>query len=65
MLWITIISQETEYKPRKERISEINNNMKKERTKAGNSNLSKIRENMSKDKKKQMIFFNNYVIIIG
>ena len=44
-----IISQSTEYKPNKERISEIKNNIKKEKTKAENANLSRIRENMSTD----------------
>ena len=44
-----IISRNTEYKPNKERISEIKNNIKKGRTEAQNTNLSRIRENMSKD----------------
>ena len=68
MLWITIISQDTEYKPRKEQISEINNNIKKERTKDENTNLSKIRENMSKDQIKandilQQLGYNNWLSI--
>ena len=44
-----IIRQNTGYKPNKERISEIKNNIKKERSKAENTNISRIRENMSKD----------------
>ena len=45
-----IISQDTEHKPNKEQISEIKNNIKKEKNKAENTNLSRIRENMSKNK---------------
>ena len=44
-----IISQDAVYKPNKERISEIKKNIKKERNKAENTNLSRIRENMSKN----------------
>ena len=44
-----IISQNTEYKPNKERISETKNNIKKGRTESENTNLRKIRENMSKE----------------
>ena len=44
-----IISQSKDYKPNKERISEIKNNIKKGRTEAENTNLSRIRENMSTD----------------
>ena len=44
-----IIRQDTECKPNKERISEIKNNNNKERTKAENISLSRIRENMPKD----------------
>ena len=44
-----IISQNTKYKPNKERISEIKNNIKKGRTEAENANLSKIRENIFND----------------
>ena len=44
-----IISQNTKCKPITERISEIENNIKKGRTEAENTNLSRIRENMSKD----------------
>ena len=44
-----IISQNTEYKPSKDRISEIKNSIKKGRTETENTNLSIIRENMSKD----------------
>ena len=43
------ISQDTKYKPNKERISEIKTNIKKERTKSENTNLRRITENMSKD----------------
>ena len=43
-----MINQNTEYKLNKERISKIKNNIKKGRTEAENSNLSLIRENMSK-----------------
>ena len=43
-----IISQNTEDKPNKERISEIKNNIKKGRTETENTNLIRIRENMSK-----------------
>ena len=43
-----IISQSTDYKPYKERISEIKN-IKKWRTEAENTNLSRIRRNMSTD----------------
>ena len=46
---VDIISQSTDYKSNKERISEIKNNIKKGRTKAENTNLSRIRENMSTD----------------
>ena len=42
------ISQNIEHKTNKERISEIKNNIKKERSKAENTDLSRIRENMSK-----------------
>ena len=45
-----IISQNTEYKRNKERISRIKNNVKKGRTEAENRNLSRISENMSKIK---------------
>ena len=45
-----IISQNTEYKRNKQRISRIKNNVKKGRTEAENSNLSRISENMSKIK---------------
>ena len=44
-----IIIQNTEYKPNKERISKIKNNIKKERTEAEDTNLSRIRENICKD----------------
>ena len=44
-----IISQNTKCKPNTERISEIKNNIKKGRTEAENKNLSRIRDNMSKD----------------
>ena len=44
-----IISQSKDYKPNKERISEIKNNIKKGRTEAENTNLSGIRENISTD----------------
>ena len=43
------ISQDTKYKPNKERISEIKTNIKKERTKSENTNLRRITGNMSKD----------------
>ena len=38
-----IISQSRDYKPNKERISETKNNIKKGRTEAENTNLSRIR----------------------
>ena len=60
-----IISQNAEYKSKKERIFEIKNNIKKGRTKAENTNLSRIRENMSKDQIRQMTLFNNQVVVIG
>ena len=41
-----IIRHNTEYKPNKEKISEIKNNIMKGRTKPENINLSKIRENI-------------------
>ena len=47
------ISQNTENKTYKERISGIKNNIKKGRTEAGNTNQSRFTENISKDKKEQ------------
>ena len=44
-----IISQNTECKPNKERISEIKSNIKKRRSEAESTNLSRIRENMSRN----------------
>ena len=44
-----IVSQSTDYKPNKQKISEIKNIIKKGRTKAENTNLSRIRESMSTD----------------
>ena len=44
-----IISQSTAYKPNKERISEIKNNIKKGRIETENTNLSRVKQNMSKD----------------
>ena len=44
-----IISQNTEYKHNKERISEIKNHIKKGRTESENINLRRIRDNMSKE----------------
>lgn len=44
-----IISQGTEYKPNKERLSEIKTNIKKERSQAENTYLTRIREKMTKD----------------
>ena len=44
-----IISQNTEYKSNKKRISEIKNNIKKGRTKVENTILSRIRDVMSND----------------
>ena len=44
-----IISQNIDSKPNKERTSEIKCNIKKGRTGAENNNLSRIRENISKD----------------
>ena len=63
-----IISQSTYYKPYKERISEIKN-IKKGRTEVDNSNLSRIRGNMSTDQIRandilQQPSCNNYLNII-
>ena len=44
-----IISQSKDYKPNKQRISEIKSNIKKGRSEAENASLSRIRENMSTD----------------
>ena len=45
-----IIGEDTEYKSKKERMFDIKNDIKKERTKAENSNLSRIRENQISNK---------------
>ena len=44
-----IISKNKEHKPNKERLSKIKNKIWKGATEAENTNLSRIRENMSKD----------------
>ena len=44
-----IISQSKDYKPNKQRISEIKSNIKKGKSEAENASLSRIRENMSTD----------------
>ena len=58
------MNQNTENKTYKERISGIKNNIKKGRTEAGITNLSRIKQNMFKDKRGQMTFFNNQIAII-
>ena len=45
-----IISEDTEYKSKKERMFDIKNDIKQERTKAENSNLSRVRENQISNK---------------
>ena len=49
ILWITSSAKTQNIKPNKERISETKNNIKKGRTESENTNLRKIRENMSKE----------------
>ena len=44
-----IISKNKERKTNKERLSKIKNNIRKGTTETENTNLSRIRENMSKD----------------
>ena len=46
------ISQNAEYKANKEKVSGIKSNIKTGRTEAGNTDLSRDIENMSKDKKR-------------
>lgn len=44
-----VINQNTQFHPNKERISKIKSNIKKQRAETENTNLNKIRENMSRD----------------
>ena len=58
------MNQNTEDKIYKERISGVKKNIKKGRTEAGITNLSRIKQNMFKDKKGRMTFFNNQIAIV-